>query len=260
MKKWNKLTLKFLAEENDLLNRKIGEQLWKNRFDKESVDDIKQTVGSVLLSALYQQKPIDTINSMFKSKYFKYFEVINNYVKTEDKYELIDFMQSFIVVDPAISESSSADYSAIMHFYIDSNNNYYINDIYRDRISANKLIEKIIEMHKKYDSLIVGVESVAFQKMIIELLTNRSLPLKLLKPKESKTVRAMPASAKLEIGKIYFRKADWNNEFEKELLAFPEGNHDDQVDCLAYATSFAFSENQLPIGKKKRNRFGFWKN
>ncbi|MFN3269575.1 MAG: hypothetical protein ACK42G_03200, partial [Candidatus Kapaibacteriota bacterium] len=38
-------------------------------------------------------------------------------------------------------------------------------------------------------------------------------------------------------GKVFFRLGtSWLEEFERELLQFPDGNHDDQVDALAYVS------------------------
>ncbi len=46
----------------------------------------------------------------------------------------------------------------------------------------------------------------------------------------------MPLTARLEGGNVYFRAdADWLPDFQRELLQFPAGQHDDQVDALAYA-------------------------
>jgi hypothetical protein len=39
-----------------------------------------------------------------------------------------------------------------------------------------------------------------------------------------------------DAGRIYFPKAaSWLEEWEHELLQFPNGTHDDQVDTLSYA-------------------------
>ena len=46
----------------------------------------------------------------------------------------------------------------------------------------------------------------------------------------------MPLSARMEQGQVYFQEnALWFDELEREMLQFPEGEHDDQVDSLAYA-------------------------
>lgn len=52
-----------------------------------------------------------------------------------------------------------------------------------------------------------------------------------------KTTRAKPVSAQAEAGNIKLVKGTWNEAFIQELEAFPEVNHDDQVD----ATSLAFA-------------------
>ena len=42
----------------------------------------------------------------------------------------------------------------------------------------------------------------------------------------------------MEGGSVYFnRNANWYSELERELLQFPLGEHDDQVDALAYAVA-----------------------
>ena len=48
----------------------------------------------------------------------------------------------------------------------------------------------------------------------------------------------MPLGAKMEGGSVYFNaEAFWYSELEKEMLQFPVGEHDDQVDALAYAVA-----------------------
>lgn len=48
-----------------------------------------------------------------------------------------------------------------------------------------------------------------------------------------KTTRAGPASGKAYAGLISVVKAAWNDAFFAELEAFPDGRHDDIVDCLS---------------------------
>ena len=44
------------------------------------------------------------------------------------------------------------------------------------------------------------------------------------------------AAARIEGGQVYFSASSgWLDEWESELLLFPNGRHDDQVDTLAYA-------------------------
>lgn len=60
-----------------------------------------------------------------------------------------------------------------------------------------------------------------------------------------KDVRAQPLSAQCEIGNVSLLQAEWTREFVDELVMFPEGRNDDQVD----AASGAFNELAKPKRK-----------
>ena len=58
----------------------------------------------------------------------------------------------------------------------------------------------------------------------------------MLKADVDKVTRCGPVSVMYENGMVYHRSgAPWLTDLEDELLAFPNGKHDDQVDTLAYA-------------------------
>jgi len=52
-------------------------------------------------------------------------------------------------------------------------------------------------------------------------------------PKEDKATRFMGETSEIEAGRVFLpTSADWLKEFQRELLNFPNGLHDDQVDSL----------------------------
>jgi len=54
------------------------------------------------------------------------------------------------------------------------------------------------------------------------------------KPEGSKADRMVAQSAKVEAGHVHLpREAHWLDTFLHELLAFPNGRHDDQVDSVS---------------------------
>jgi len=60
-------------------------------------------------------------------------------------------------------------------------------------------------------------------------------------------------SAKIEAGHVHLpRGADWLDDFLLEMLAFPHGRHDDQVDSvsqyLKWAATRRFLEQNLSVG------------
>lgn len=62
----------------------------------------------------------------------------------------------------------------------------------------------------------------------------------------SKESRATPVAARAEAGDILVCRAPWNDAFLDEVVAFPEGRHDDQVDALSAALGY--------LAKKKQRR------
>ena len=55
-----------------------------------------------------------------------------------------------------------------------------------------------------------------------------------VKPEGSKLERMAAQSAKIEAGQVHLPKsAPWLGDFLSELLAFPNGRHDDQVDSVS---------------------------
>jgi predicted phage terminase large subunit-like protein len=67
--------------------------------------------------------------------------------------------------------------------------------------------------------------------------------------------RAGVAGALYRGGKVYHRaRAPWLHDFEAELLAFPAGEHDDQVDTIAYAAKSLPHFNSRGYIQKRRGK------
>ena len=74
----------------------------------------------------------------------------------------------------------------------------------------------------------------AYQAVVVqELLRQTTLPIKGVTPDKDKVTRAQPLALRYEQGLVSHEQLpSW---FEDELLAFPQGAHDDSVDALVYA-------------------------
>ncbi|MDE8264146.1 phage terminase large subunit, partial [Erysipelothrix rhusiopathiae] len=69
-----------------------------------------------------------------------------------------------------------------------------------------------------------------------------------INPKESKIARANAITPFMEAGNVWFPHPDeqpWVNDLIAELLAFPNGANDDQVDALTQAL------HRIYLSKKK---------
>ena len=84
-----------------------------------------------------------------------------------------------------------------------------------------------------------GIEDVGTQKGMLQILLAEPslagvtfLPVPVL---ADKVARVNPWLARAEQGKIALVRGEWNASFLDEVCAFPEVNHDDQVDAVSGA-------------------------
>ena len=71
---------------------------------------------------------------------------------------------------------------------------------------------------------------------LIAELRRGGLNVKAIKPERDKVSRMSVASARIEAGQVFFpSQAPWLACLEEELLSFPHGRHDDQVDSISQA-------------------------
>ncbi|MDA3843111.1 MAG: phage terminase large subunit [Candidatus Kapabacteria bacterium] len=256
---WHIINLPAIADSNDILGRDRGEALWSSRFPLDRLMNIKNSIGSYWFSALYQQSPSPQGGGIFKRKNFKYF------TDNPDCFILKDAVGSIIskdrctvyaVVDLAVTVKSNSDYTVILVFCVDANRNIYVIDIIRERLEGADHLNLIQSVYDRHRPLIIGIESVQYQLSLIQSALRQGLPVSELRPDKDKLSRALPIAAKCETGSVYFKEAaHWLNCFESELLSFPNGAHDDQVDTFAYIDQLIRPISKGgPAGAKKADR------
>lgn len=259
-KKWDRIVLPAIAENNDLLDRKVGEALWEKRYPKASLLDIKDSIGSYWFSSLYQQSPAPAEGGIFKRSDFRYYEQLDGIVKSKEFLIEMSELDLFFACDLAISTSEKADYTVIAVFASDKEKNLIVVDVVREKILPSKHIELVRELYEKYKPLQIGIETVQYQASLFYSLSNMGLPVTKLVPKKDKVSRALPLAAKIEAGKVYFNKSiNCLAEMENELLNFPNAKHDDIVDSLSYAVEMSQKISEVqPVGyhRSRENLLG----
>ncbi len=258
--KWTLINLPAIAEsKNDLLGRQIGEPLWKERYPIEKLKEMKTTLNDVWFASMYQQQPTPADGDIFQRKHFQYFtEDSTSYYlpNNEENRTNKDFVNRLATVDLAISEKSSADYTVCLVFGVTQKGNILVLDVIRRRINGSEHVDFIAEMYRQYKLQTIGIEVVATQSAVFQSVQKESNIYAFeLKPQGNKIFRTLHITLLLQQGKVYFRKhAAWLEEFEKELLLFPNGKHDDQVDAFAYITQLIPKiSSVMPKGAGGRN-------
>lgn len=139
--------------------------------------------------------------------------------------------------DLAISEKQTADYTVCMTIGIDHNKDIYILHIYRDRVSFPDQVRMVKLLNKTWHPLSVGIEDVAYQRALPQqVLREAVIPIddlanhKVTGPKDVRLLSLVPYFANK---KIWIKKD--MQDLVVELLSYPGGRNDDQLDALWHA-------------------------
>lgn len=236
---WEVIAIPALKEANPPLKeaieindpRQIDEALWEEKHSAVEIKKRRENNPSSF-NSLYQQRPTAQDGNMFKREWF---EVVNT--------EEIEYSKHDIFIDGAYTKNTSNDPTAIMSVKY-GNNQILINDSSTYRLELFELLEKIddycdmVGFNKSKG--IVYIEPKASGKSIKSMLSKKGyncveLPNKVVSM--GKYARAEDTTPSAHGGKIKIKKGSWNNSFIEEVVSFPNGKHDDQLDNLCYAVN-----------------------
>lgn len=229
---WEVLSLPAIAQDDEIY-RKSGEALWPERYTLVDLERIKNTIGLRDWASLYQQNPVIAETQEFSENDFRFFE------ESELEGKLLNFS---ITIDLAISKDEKADRTAIVVRGKDPRNpNWYIVETVVGRLDPLQVIDTIFSLYQTYrqrGSVIVGIETVAYQKSLIYFLNEEMrkrgtfIHIIELKSKDKKEERIRGLIPLFKTGTIHLRRNQ--KDLMDELLTFPFGVHDDVVDALAF--------------------------
>lgn len=227
--------------------------IWPEKFNERHDKKLQEQKGPYEYSSQYKNEPIADVNQSFKRSWFRYY--IDDDIKKRNIF-------NFTMVDPAISQQDSADYTVLTTIAVDEYYNWWVREIVRGRMLPNQIIDEMFRVNEIWKPIEMGIEIVAFQKMlgysIREEMKRRKkyIPLRELRPPNNKSKEARIKSLQpgYYSGKIFHKERMPNLEYlEDELLRFPKGTHDDIIDTLAYFTEFAVPPKSERKKAKKRS-------
>lgn len=156
----------------------------------------------------------------------------------------------YIICDPAGEKKKSSDYTVFMVIGLGADQNYYIIDMIRDRLSLTERGDTLFHLHKLYRPKAVGYEKYGKDSDIEHYedrmkQENYRFQITPLKGAVSKNDRIRKLIPLFEQSRIfipeYLIKTDYEGKQQNltqafirdEYLSFPVGQHDDMIDCLA---------------------------
>lgn len=229
--KWHVINLPALAEDNDPLGRKPGELLWPERFDMEFME-AQRRLDSRGFAALYQQHPTPEDGDLFRRNDLKFYDPAS---KPTD-------LRIYAASDHAVgTDKSRNDATCMLIVGVDENDDIYLLDTWWEKQAADKSVNAMINLIKKWKPLIWWAEKGHITKSIGPFLRKRMAEEKAycrieeVTPVANKVQRSQSIQGRISMGKVLFPKVSpWTQKAVDELLKFPNARHDDFVDAISY--------------------------
>lgn len=213
--------------------------LWPEKFNVERLRAIRNRFISQGKPEKYSQEylnqPIDEETAYFKREWFKF--------HTERETGLIALnrmqLRKVAAVDIAVSTKESADYTVMVVAGIDSEGRVHILEVFRGRWDSLETVNGMFDIQRRHEPELFCVEKGPLNKAFLPFLNaemmkrQRWLNLHHLPSTKDKMTRARGIQAKMRAGGVVFAQGEWLPELMGEMLQFPRGKHDDQVDGMS---------------------------
>jgi predicted phage terminase large subunit-like protein len=163
--------------------------------------------------------------------------------------------------DTAIKADARNDYSVCVTLLVDDRGNYYVVEVLRDRLLYHQLKAQVIAQAQKHKPNTILIEEAGLGRTLVKDLKAAGLSAVGVVPEGDKLTRMSMELEKFANGQVFFpREAPWLADFETELLAFPNGSYDDQVDALIQGLAYKRPAewNDAALQGLERFNTGLW--
>ena len=231
--------------------RKKDEPLHEERYPVSSLKMIQRAVGPRTWSALYQQRPTADTGSYFKREWLKF------YTQTPS----VEQLTIYSAWDLAIGKKEHNDYTVGIVVGVDRNEDLWVMDLVRGRWDSMEIVDKVMEVYQRWRPVINLIEKSHIEMSIGPYLEKAKIEQDcpeayfhaLPTGRRDKQARARSIQGRLQEGRVYLPKeASFTSDLLLEMMSFPYGSHDDQVDALAWIGLYLTEFYTQGIPKRKR--------
>ena len=227
--RWDVLALPAVAQASDVLGRVEGDFLWDDAYGYgDFLRHERATQSARNWSALYQQAPAPEEGTQFKADWLK-------------PYSTAPALETLAVYggsDYAVT-SDGGDYTCHVVIGVDVDGRLYLLDLWRGQSSSDVWVREWVRLVREWRPLDWAEEKgqiTAGVGPFIEEQARRHhayVNREQFPTRGDKAVRVQSMRGRMAVDGLHVPiHAPWYADFRAELLSFPAGRHDDQVDAL----------------------------
>jgi predicted phage terminase large subunit-like protein len=231
---WEVLSLPAIAEIEESIpvgngefhHRQIGEALHPALESLDTIRKQQQTMGPDVFAAQYQQSPVPPGGAMIRRAWLRYYETAPN----------LRHGRVFQSWDTAAKDGAQNDWSVCTTWLL-VDKHFYLLDLTRDRYQYPQLRDTALALAERYRPSRILIEDASTGIALAqELNQTGNCYITPIPVERDKIGRLYVQQGKFATGLVLFPKgAAFLPELEAELLVFPYGKHDDQVDSITQA-------------------------
>jgi predicted phage terminase large subunit-like protein len=211
--------------------------LWPARWPLERLNLERERIGTRAFEQEYQANPVDDSLRVFRPEWLRRY----------DPGELVpERLVSLMAVDPATGQSDG-DYFALWVGSLDTATGViYTRRLSLERIGVVDQIKRIVAAFEEWRPVKVGIETVAYQAALAQILEEESrrrglyMPIVPLQTTANKRARIEGSAPFFENG-MFRLPPVLDPEVERQFLHFPKARHDDAPDVCAMGIELARS-------------------
>jgi len=204
--------------------------LWNYKISLEKLRNMRENLPVLTFFGQYMQRPFAQDGSILKT----------SWIQTRKTPKPSEIKYPVFILDTAQTVKKRSDWSVIMVAYVLVDGTVFIEHIHREKLEAPELAETVMKLFGKYRPRKIYIEYKSSGISLVQYLKTESIPLPIEPiPRDASggdgdsITRASGVSTYVKCGYVSVKEgAPWVSTFFHEIMAFPTGTHDDQIDTL----------------------------
>jgi predicted phage terminase large subunit-like protein len=237
---WEVLSIPAEAEAGDPLGRPVGEMLWPEWFGRDPDFWTSARANARTWTALYQQRPQPETGTYFLKAWFDGGEAEGRVFPSARyaPHQLPAALRLYGASDFAVSEGRG-DFTVHRVWGVDGAGDIWLlPGGYRAQATTARWIEALIDLMERHRPAFwlgeAGVIQKAVEPALLRRMKERGVACRLhwLPSIHGKTARARGVQGRAAMGKVRVPEGPEGDAVLDELIRFPAGRHDDEVDAF----------------------------